>query len=168
MIEDSLIKSVGANWLVPTRCASRTPSNQAWRRPIAETPAFSEYHLWAETGGPVAANSVTYVVRSDTWESVPACEESVGCRTPLGLRIDEERTAADSTAMATIGPCKARALTPVDYGLMTRANLEGTWYCGVWEATSHVTNHRPADCLNTIVNIGNIPPHARRAIRGNG
>jgi hypothetical protein len=99
---------------------------------------------------------------------VPACEESVGCRTPLGLRIGEERAAADSAAMATIGPYKARMLTPVDCGLTTRANLEGAWYCGVSEATSHVTNHRQADYLHTTVNIGNILPHARRAIRGNG
>ena len=86
--------------------------------------------------------------------------KSVGCRTPLGLRIDGERTAAASAAMTTFGAYEARMLTPVD--------LEGTWYHGAWEATSHVTNHRSADCLHAIVNIGNIPPHARRAIRGNG
>jgi hypothetical protein len=29
-----------------------------------------------------------------------------------------------------------------------------------------VTDHHPADCLHAIVNIGDLPPHSRRVIRG--
>lgn len=51
--------------------------------------------------------------------------------------------------------------------LITRTNLEGTWISGIfWEGTSHLTNHHPADCLHTVVNIGCIPRHSKRAIRG--
>lgn len=51
--------------------------------------------------------------------------------------------------------------------LITRTNLEGTWISGIfWEGTSHLTNHHPADCLHTVVNIGGIPRHSKRAIRG--
>lgn len=35
-----------------------------------------------------------------------------------------------------------------------------------WQYTSHVTDHHPADCLHSIVNIGNIPPFSKKAIHG--
>ena len=48
-----------------------------------------------------------------------------------------------------------------------RTNLENARVAGLfWERTSHVTNHHPADCLHTVVNIGDIPPHGKRAVRG--
>ena len=142
-------------------------TNADWRRKIAQTPAFSEYDLWAKRRDLTAAESLTYVLRKGTWQSLPACRESVGCRTPLGLRIDEKRAGGDLAAMTSIGPYQARAFQPVDCGLITRTNLEGTWCCGVyWQRTSHLTDHHPADCLHSIVNIGNVPPHARRAVRG--
>jgi len=48
-----------------------------------------------------------------------------------------------------------------------RNDLPETWVTGLyWQRTSHVTVHHPADCLHAIVNIGGIPPHSRRAIRG--
>ena len=69
--------------------------------------------------------------------------------------------------MKQIGPYKARALEPIDIGLVTRVNREGTWVCGIfWERTSHLTDHHPADCLHSVVNIGPIGPRAKRAIRG--
>ena len=58
-------------------------------------------------------------------------------------------------------------LEPIDNGLITRTNLRESWVCGIhWQKTSHVTNHHPADCLHSIVNIGNIPPFSKKAIRG--
>ena len=74
---------------------------------------------------------------------------------------------ADIDMMETVGPYEAKMLEPIDDGLITRANLEGTWVSGIfWEGTSHITNHHPADCLHAIVSIGNVPPHAKRAIHG--
>jgi hypothetical protein len=81
------------------------------------------------------------------------------------MRIDKERF--QGKLPGVIGPYKGAAQDHVDCGLITRTNVEGTWLCGIyWEGTSHVTDHHPADCLHTIVNVGNIPPHSQRAIRG--
>ncbi|NUM54068.1 MAG: hypothetical protein HUU46_10530 [Candidatus Hydrogenedentes bacterium] len=143
-------------------------SNEAWRRQFAETPAFSEYDLWdiAEKDK-TDKTSLTYVLRSGTWEPLPAVRETVGARTPLGVKYDTLRANGDLTSMLNVGPYDARMLSPVDSGIITRVNLEKTWICGIyWEGTSHVTGHHPADCLHSIVNIGGVPAHAKRAIRG--
>ena len=89
----------------------------------------------------------------------------MGARTPYGETVDEKRFGG--TMSNTIGPYKARILDPVDCGLVMRADLMGEWVCGIyWEHTTHVTDHHPADCLHTVVDIGDIPAHGRRAIRG--
>jgi hypothetical protein len=107
------------------------------------------------------------VLRGRRWELLPAKDEAVGARTPLGVRIDKARGAGDPDLVRTIGPYEAEVLPPVDCGLITRADSGGRWVCGIfWERTSHVTDHHPADCLHSIVNIGGVPPHSRRAIRG--
>ena len=143
-------------------------TNQKWRRAIAETPAFSEYDLWHSLAADKAEKvGLTHVLRKGKWDSVEAAATSVGARTPLGVRIDRERSGRDIAAMPKVGPYEARMLAPIDCGLITRANREGTWVCGIfWERTSHVTDHHPADCLHSIVNIGGVPPNAKRAVRG--
>lgn len=134
-------------------------TNVEWRRKIAETPAFSEYDLWKGVEkGDATKTSLSYVVRGGQWALLPGCEESVGARTPLGVKVD---------SAAVIGPYQARVLAPVDTGLAARANLEKTWVCAIyWEGTSHVTVHHPADCLHAIVNIGGVPAQGKRALRG--
>jgi hypothetical protein len=140
-------------------------SNADWRRTIAETPAFSEYDLWESQKDTKEKTSLSWVLRNDTWQALPAIIECVGARTPSGLRIDKERFADNLPGI--VGPYEALLLDPVDCGLITRADLDGKWVCGIyWEGTSHVTNHHPADCLHAIVNIGNVPAHSKRVIRG--
>ena len=143
-------------------------TNAAWRREFAETPAFSEYDLWnvSEKDKP-DKTSLTYVLRSGEWQTIPATRDPVGARTPLGVKYDTLRAGGDLNTMLKVGPYEARMLDPIDDGLITRINLDKTWVCGIyWERTSHVTDHHPADCLHSIVNIGVIPPHSKRAIRG--
>jgi hypothetical protein len=145
------------------RMSGRT--NSEWRQKIAQTPAFSEYDFWAGEKEPLGEASLTWVRRKGRWQKLPATRETVGARTPLGVRIDDQRTRGKP--MDKVGPYEAKMLEPIDDGLVTRSNLEGTWISGIfWEGTSHVTDHHPADCLHTIVNIGSIPPHSKRAIRG--
>jgi hypothetical protein len=143
-------------------------SNQTWRREYAETPAFSEYDLWDVTQKDSAdKTSLTYVLRGGKWGPLPAVRETVGARTPLGVKFDTLRAGGDLNTMPKVGPYDARMLDPVDTGLIARVNLEKTWVCGIyWERTSHVTVHHPADCLHSIVNIGGVPPHGKRAIWG--
>lgn len=137
-------------------------TNKAWRKKIACTQAFSEYDLWAKED---TVTSLTYVFRNNQWYPMPAAKSPVGARTPQGIAVDYLRT--QGNLMSKVGPYDAKMLDPIDYGLITRTNNEGTWVCGIyWENTSHVTNHHPADCLHPIVNIGNIPPYSKRAIRG--
>ncbi len=143
-------------------------TNAAWRQEIARTPAFSEYDYWAELksdGKPPA--SLTYVLRQGTWEALPAETETVGARTPLGVELDRRRTGGHLAAMPRVGPYNAVMLEPVDDGLITRVSRDRTWISGIyWERTSHVTDHHPADCVHSIVNIGGIPPHGTRVLRG--
>jgi len=143
-------------------------TNELWRRPIAEAPAFSEYDLWnLDEKDKSRKTSLTHVVRNGTWAILPASVEAVGARTPLGIRVDGLITGGKLDSMPLIGPYKARAEDPIDCGLITRTNREGNWVCGIfWDRTSHVTDHHPADCLHSIVNIGGMPPHAKRAVRG--
>jgi len=143
-------------------------TNELWRRPIADAPAFSEYDLWnVDEKDKPDKTSLTYVVRKGVWATLPAMLGAVGARTPLGVQVDGLLTGGKLETMPLIGPYKARAEAPIDCGLITRRNREGNWVCGIfWDRTSHVTNHHPADCLHSIVNIGGMPPHAKRAVRG--
>jgi hypothetical protein len=140
-------------------------TNSLWRQKIAKTPAFSEYDLWAKEKDQLYKTSLTWVRRNGEWQTLPAIKETVGARTQLGLLIDNKRT--KGKLMGKVGPYEAKILEPVDDGLITRSNLEETWISGIfWGGTSHLTNHHPADCLHSIVNIGGIPSHSRRAVRG--
>jgi hypothetical protein len=140
-------------------------TNAAWRQEIARTPAFSEFDLWAGEDDKREKTSLTYGQRNGQWQVFPADSLTVGARTPLGMCIDREKFAGRLPEI--IGPYRAKMGDPLDNGLITRINKEQTWVCGIyWENTSHVTDHHPADCLHSIVNIGNIPANAKRAIRG--
>ena len=144
------------------RMTGETNGSQ-WRKTIALTPAFSEYDLWAQEGAP--KTSLTYVVRNGKWECLTAQKETVGARTPAGMAIDFLRT--NGQPEKQVGPYKAEMLAPIDFPLITRMDKSGQWVCGIhWENTSHVTNHHPADCLHSIINIGGIPPFSKRAFRG--
>lgn len=138
-------------------------TNSDWRRTIAQTPAFSEYDLWAKAGQP--KTSLTHVVRNGKWENLPAQKEAVGARTTAGMAIDFLRT--DGQFEKNVGPYEAEMLAPIDIPLITRIDKNNQWVCGIyWENTSHVTNHHPADCLHPIINIGGIPPFSKRAFKG--
>ena len=140
-------------------------TNADWRKLIARTPAFSEYDLWDKQKTNEEKESLTYVLRNDVWEPIPASESTVGARTPSGIAIDHLRSRGNLPEK--VGPYEAVMLKPVDVGLITRTDLANKWVCGIyWENTSHVTDHHPADCLHSIVNIGNIPPFSTSMIRG--
>ncbi len=148
-------------------------TNRKWRRAIAEAPAFSEYDLWAEQEkAHLPKTSLSFVRRNNTWEAVPVSQQQVICRTPLGLAMDMARSGGDLTKIADMKPSfSPRAVSSfapeIDSGLVTRSNLEDSWVCALyWENTTHISDHHPADCLHTFVNIGPLPPHGKRAIRG--
>jgi hypothetical protein len=139
--------------------------NATWRREIAETPAFSEYDLWNLQKDMERRTSLSWVLRNNEWQVLPAIDSCVAAQTPLGIRIDSERF--PERLPSVIGPYKGILQKSIDCGLITRTDVDGEWICGIyWERTSHVTNHHPADCLHAIVNIGNVPAHSRRIIRG--
>jgi len=139
-------------------------TNKEWRKEIAETPAFSEYDHWASQKEN-EKTSLTWVRKNSKWKELPAMNECVGARTPSGVSIDGARFLGDLSQ--PIGPYEGIVQESIDEGLATRVNNEGTWISGIfWEKTSHITDHHPADCLHSIVNIGNIPPHSKRVIRG--
>jgi predicted amidohydrolase len=137
-------------------------TNVEWRRKVAETPAFSEYDLW-KSGD--SDKSLTYVLGNDEWEMIPASESTLGARTDMGLAIDQLRS--DGNLPEKVGPYEATMITTGGPGIIARTDINEEWVCGIyWENTSHVTDHHPADCLHSIVNIGNIPPFSSKVIRG--
>lgn len=148
-------------------------TNREWRRQIAETPAFSEYDLWAAQeakGQP--KTSLSFVRRNSKWEEIPATQEHIVCRTPLGLAMDTARSGGNLSKIPDIKPPFAprhpsRFEDDIDCGLVTRSNLENNWVCALyWERTTHISNHHPADCLHSFANLGPLAPHSKRAIRG--
>ncbi len=144
-------------------------TNIDWRREIAETPAFSEYDLWAQqTAESNEKTSLSYVRRNGTWEVLPAIDQHVVCRTPLGLELDKKRSGGNLDKITGLEPYGPSLFEPdVDCGLATRVNQEGTWVCALyWDRTTHITNHHPADCIHSFVNLGPIPPQGKRSIRG--
>jgi hypothetical protein len=137
-------------------------TNSENRKEVANIPAFSEFDLWASDS---TKPSLTYVQRKGNWESIPGTIKTLGARTPLGEISDYLRT--KGKLETEVGPYNAKMLEPIDNGLIIRTNISDTWVCGiVWEQTSHVSDHHPADCLHSIINIGNIPPYSKKAIRG--
>lgn len=141
-------------------------TNAEWRHQYALTPAFSEFDRWAAaTDG--SKPSLTWVVRNGTLAQLPGSDDTVGCRTPYGVAFDTKRTDGHVETLTHVGPYDARMLDPSDNGLILRMSADRQWSTGIyWERTTHLTDHHPADCLHTIVNIGGIPPHAQRAVRG--
>ena len=137
-------------------------TNIDWRRTVAETPAFSEYDLWKNGAN---EKSLTYVLQNNGWKTIPASENTLGIRTPMGLAIDNLRSEGDLPTK--VGPYEAEMLEGTGPGLIARTDINQQWASGIyWENTTHVTDHHPADCLHSIVNIGNIPPYSSRIVRG--
>lgn len=139
-------------------------TNEEWRQEIAQTSAFSEYDLWKKEGDG-GKTSLSYVVRNNRWEPLPASDSCLGARTPLGMAVDHLRT--EGGMMDKVGPYEASMLKPIDHAPVTRTDINEKWLSGIyWEQTSHVTDHHPADCIHSIINIGNIPPRSRKVLRG--
>jgi hypothetical protein len=142
-------------------------TNAEWRQKYACTPAFSEYDLWAQTPGDAGKTSLTWLSRGGALQQLPACKETVGCRTRYGEAIDVRRSGGRLDTLTHVGPYNARMLETADSGLVLRTSHDRSWSCGIyWERSTHLTNHHPADCLHAIVNIGGVPPHSKRAVQG--
>jgi len=144
-------------------------TNDEWRKNIAEAPAFSEFDLWAaQESQRKPRTTLSYVRRDNSWQPLPPIDQHVACRTPLGTAMDSARSDGDLTKITALEPYGPTLFEPrVDSGLVTRTDLDGTWVCALyWENTTHVTNHHPADCLHSVVNLGPLPPNGKRALRG--
>jgi hypothetical protein len=142
-------------------------SNAAWRHKYAQTAAFSEFDLWKKESNGSKRTSLTRVLRNGTLQQLPTVKETVGCRTPYGRALDERRSGSDLDTLQFVGPYHAKMLWTSDAGLILRTSRDQTWSTGLyWERTTHLSDHHPADCLHSIVNIGGIAPHAQRVLRG--
>ncbi|MCA9424645.1 MAG: hypothetical protein KC994_06200 [Candidatus Omnitrophica bacterium] len=144
-------------------------TNADWRRKVAETPAFSEYDLWAEQEKeklPLA--SLSYFRVGGVWTPFPPTFQKKLSRTPDGRMLEKIAGLTEPEVERILDPQHpADFIMDAENGLMTRTNLEGGWLSGLyWERTTHLSDHHPADCLHAIVNLGPIPPMSKRAIRG--
>jgi len=142
-------------------------ANEAWRHKYARTAAFSEFDWWKATSAGAEQVSLTWVLRQGFLQQLPACKDTVGCRTPYGQTMDTRRSGGHLDTLEFIGPYQARMLWTADRGLILRTSADGKWSTGIyWERATHLSDHHPADCLHAIVNIGGIAPHAERVLRG--
>jgi len=143
-------------------------TNQAaWRHKYARTPDFSEYDLWNDAPSDADLPSLTWVLRKGALQQLPPGKDALGCRTPYGQALDSRRSHGQLDTLKTVGPYQARMLWTSDSGPILRTSLDQKWSTGLyWERTTHLTDHHPADCLHAIVNIGGIPPHSQRVLRG--
>ena len=142
-------------------------SNEAWRQKYARTAAFSEYDSWKAAEPGAEPTSLTWVLRNGSLRQLPPGKETVGCRTPYGEVLDTRRSGGQLDTLEFIGPYRARMLGTSEGGLLLRTSLDRKWSTGIfWERTTHLSDHHPADCLHAIVNIGGIPPHGQRILRG--
>ena len=56
---------------------------------------------------------------------------------------------------------------PIDDGLVARCDHENHWMNALWwENTTHISNHHPADCLHSFVNLGPLAANSKKALRG--
>jgi hypothetical protein len=142
-------------------------TNAAWRQKYARAAAFSEFDLWKQTAPGAEQISLTCVLHNGSLQQIPAGQETVGCRTPLGEALDTRRSGGLLDTLEHVGPYDARMLWTSDSGLILRTSTDRKWSTGIyWEATTHLSDHHPADCLHAIVNIGGVAPHAQRVLRG--
>ena len=142
-------------------------SNEAWRQKYARTAAFSEFDLWKATPAGRQPASLTWALRRGVWQRLPPSKETIGCRTRYGEALDARRSNGQLDLLGLIGPYAARMLWTSDSGLICRTSQDRKWAAGIyWERTTHLSDHHPADCLHAIVNIGGIPPHSQRTLRG--
>jgi hypothetical protein len=149
------------------RLTGRT--NKGWRRNICEAPTFSEYDWWAaEQAGGKSRSSLSFVRRGGAWAALPAVEGHVACRTPMGRAMDAVRSGGEVSKITGLPPYGPTRFEPdADNGLAVRTSADGQWVCGLyWDRATHIANHHPADCLHLFVNLGPLPPHSKRAIRG--
>ena len=142
--------------------------NSVWRRSLAEAPAFSEYDLWKKQGeANQGKTSLSFVWRQGKWEAIPPAEVCTVCPTPLGSTMEAAFAGPDmKSAFARAGQPSDFA-GAIDCGLIARGDAGQQWlFAMYWDRTTHVSNHHPADCLHSYVNLGPIPPRGQRAIEG--
>ncbi len=144
-------------------------TNKGWRQRIAFTPAFSEYDHWAaQKESEQDRTSVSFVRRSGEWQAIPPVDMHIICRTPMGLAMDKAISGGALPEIDNSEPYGPSRFEPaIDCGLATRSTADDSWVCALyWERTTHISDHHPADCLHSFVNLGPLGPNSKRAIRG--
>jgi len=139
-------------------------------------PELSEYDLWNR--GEI--RNLSYVRQNDAWKadrpvhefaeqnifdrarnfiSNDAKENNRSCMsifyTPAGVSIAEKEEIA----------VKKESVIP--HGLVVRESLDDKVISGMyWERTAKISNHHPADCLHSYVDLGPAFPDERNVVRG--
>ena len=127
-------------------------TNDEWRHHIALVPELSEFDLWAREQPP---RSLTFVRQGDAWLQVPPVERGVRYDTPAGVEL------------ARMQGAESKATAAIPHGLIVRQAADGSSVVGLfWERTTRVSNHHPADCLHSFVDLGPIEAGGSRTVRG--
>ncbi|HEX9971408.1 MAG TPA: hypothetical protein VGD14_04995 [bacterium] len=144
-------KEIPGSYIVQACFRLSGATNKEWRQRIAFIPELSEFDLWA-TGDTL---SLTYIRQNNAWRSVEAMNEKVTYYTPTGIgHIQKQNIDVDSDRV-------------VPHGLVTRESVDGKSVAGMyWERTTGVSNHHPADCLHSFIDLGPVKPGEKNILHG--
>ena len=150
--------------------------NEDWRHSVALAPELSEFDLW-DSG---RLQSLTFVCRDDSLAAVEPLHEFAGqsrfARVNDFLRsyILEHGTGLRATYYTAAGlglaerdPTVTRADSRIPHGLIVRESADRTLVSGMyWERTVMVSDHHPADCLHSYVDLGPAGPGRLNIVNG--
>ncbi len=126
-------------------------TNKKWRRKIALVPELSEFDLWA-IGDTL---SLTYVYKNNNWHNIEAKNERVFYYTSAGIELQQHQNISVDNGKI------------IPHGLIIREIRDGKSVAGMyWERTIMVSNHHPADCIHSFVDLGPVMPGEKNVVHG--
>lgn len=150
--------------------------NQEWRHHIALVPEFSEFDLWNRG----EMRTLTFVRQHNSWKTIEPvfefADQSIFKKATDFISYDiRERNRSSMNIFNTpagVSIAEKEGVTVkneflIPHGLIVRESSDGKTISGMyWERTVKVTNHHPADCLHSYVDLGPVSPEERCIVRG--
>ena len=144
-------------------------------------PAFSEHMWWQREAlnGFESMTGLAWVRRNNQWFNIAGGTKwSIVTHAQDKVKVWRKLRVDFLTEYGTafFGPADKLPAIPgqnltgylmMDNGPLVRTSWDAEWVLGTyWENTAKVYTHCYADCMHTVFNIGNIPAHSRRLLRG--
>lgn len=150
--------------------------NEQWRHSIALIPELSEFDLW--NSGEL--RSLSFIRQDNQFKAIEPIHEFASQsrfdRVTDLLRWDEKERGKGlmttyytnaGLSLAQLNGGKVDREFEIPHGLIVRESVDGKTAAGMyWEHTAKVSNHHPADCLHSYVDLGPVSAGERNVVRG--